>query len=574
MIIKPCDVIVRGTLLAVVATVGAVFGPANPALAQVGLPTDRGYVGPSFLQISDVAGNWRGADHKGWIRVDAHYWHVPPAAAARMGAGQQGGNVGAGGSLAIFMQYAVMQLPAAPRSGEGTLVLAFDKDSPALPALMKKCRSGAAIPEAHYAVSAERSSARPWGTLPADVPAQFEFKMSNVQFVDCPVVDRAPQQAIVVKFGNIEWLNWHGDEAKPLPLAMAPAALPPLPANLSGESRAWVVTWIGPAQDSTAEQCPVMNDKPTEADYYAQMSPEEATKERAALASQGGPSFQTGQMALRGPHRLNVVLLPGIVPDPGLAEPKTTVARGVNLDGRKSGHNKYVSEDGKQTGIDNKLYTVQGCIAGMQGHKAFGSQFVNSQMHDGQMAILIQVDGIDNMQNDKEVYVTTRYSVDPMAKSSSGGAILPNFTFRVSDMVQFTHVYSRVRGRIVDGAILTDAVPEYLLNLGVYSGTAVLHLQQSRMRLEITSDGGLKGVIGGYRDWRSMAAGGSEFYSGAQQPALYNSLRRNADGLRDPVTGEFDGISTAYDVEGVPAFVVDERPTTASTNGPLKKGRQ
>ena len=42
---------------------------------------------------------------------------------------------------------------------------------------------------------------------------------------------------------------------------------------------------------------------------------------------------------------------------------------------------------------------------------------------------------------------------------------------------------------------------------------------------------------------------------GFQIPAIYNAMKRAADGLQDPVTGEFNGISAAFEIEGVPAFI-------------------
>ena len=79
------------------------------------------------------------------------------------------------------------------------------------------------------------------------------------------------------------------------------------------------------------------------------------------------------------------------------------------------------------------------------------------------------------------------------------------------------------------------------------------------MRLVLQPDGTLKGVVGGYRDWRKISSTYStsttEMYHGFQQPAMYNAFKRAADGLKDPVTGECNGISTAYDIEGVPAFL-------------------
>lgn len=76
-------------------------------------------------------------------------------------------------------------------------------------------------------------------------------------------------------------------------------------------------------------------------------------------------------------------------------------------------------------------------------------------------------------------------------------------------------------------------------------------------------------MLSGYADWRDTPAMQgvtiAEFWQGFQMPALYNSLRRNADGLRNPVTGENDGISAVYDLEGVPAFVTPPTPAVAST---------
>lgn len=52
-----------------------------------------------------------------------------------------------------------------------------------------------------------------------------------------------------------------------------------------------------------------------------------------------------------------------------------------------------------------------------------------------------------------------------------------------------------------------------------------------------------------------MASGYSEGQFGFQQPAVYQALKRNADGLYDPATGKYHGISTAYELDGIPAFL-------------------
>jgi hypothetical protein len=45
---------------------------------------------------------------------------------------------------------------------------------------------------------------------------------------------------------------------------------------------------------------------------------------------------------------------------------------------------------------------------------------------------------------------------------------------------------------------------------------------------------------------------------------MYNALKRAADALPDPVTGEYQGISTAFDIEGVAAFLAGNGQTVAT----------
>jgi hypothetical protein len=94
------------------------------------------------------------------------------------------------------------------------------------------------------------------------------------------------------------------------------------------------------------------------------------------------------------------------------------------------------------------------------------------------------------------------------------------------------------------------------------------------MRFELLADGSLKGVLAGYRDWRAIAAGAASGYSeglfGYQQPGLYNALKRNADGLKDPATGECNGISVVYEIDGVAAFLAATGPKSVDVAAAAK----
>ncbi|MDG2005516.1 MAG: hypothetical protein P8J20_19505 [Novosphingobium sp.] len=306
-----------------------------------------------------------------------------------------------------------------------------------------------------------------------------------------------------------------------------------------------------------------MNKKPDQQDYYALMPPERAEAQRAALEPKGGAD--TRVLPYRGPDEMNVTMLPGIVADPGLAEPQVSAVRGFNLDGHDGigdfpkttrPHRNYVSADG-ESGIDNQLFAVQGCIAGWR-RDGFLPMIGNELRRAGGLSILVEISGIDDERNDDEVAVSLYYSLDPMRRDGTSKIILPDFTFRTSDSSEYSQSFARFSGKIVDGVISTDPLDRIYLHEGP---ATTWSMRQARMRLRIEEDGRLKALLGGYRDWREYLAyaffRSSDYENtiGYNSPGLYNAVKRAADGLKDPLTGEYRGISGAYEIEGVPAFI-------------------
>lgn len=81
-----------------------------------------------------------------------------------------------------------------------------------------------------------------------------------------------------------------------------------------------------------------------------------------------------------------------------------------------------------------------------------------------------------------------------------------------------------------------------------------------------------------YLDWRKrlvwqvLRASDYENTIGMQAPALYNAMKRAADGLQYPATAEFNGISAAFEIEGVPAFTAaGDRGRTKGRNAGKKE---
>jgi hypothetical protein len=304
----------------------------------------------------------------------------------------------------------------------------------------------------------------------------------------------------------------------------------------------------------------VLNHKPSEADIFRYMSPEDIAKIKAH-AGEKGISYGT-ESENRGPHRLSVANFPGIIPDPGLFEPSTTVANGLDLDGNDGSgspapgtrkHGNFIAPDGRR-GIDNQLFRVDGCVPGNRGKRGYANQTPNARRADGNIVNLIEVSGIDDDRNDSDVEVAYIYASDKPIRDNSGKNFIPNYTFRPSDNPNFALYNRRVHGKIVDGVVTSDDIPVFQINPGQ---GPMFELYNAKFRIEPQSDGPAKIWLGGYRPWRSLikSSGYSEGLFDYQTPALYYAYRRFADGLKNPVTGEYDGISAAYEIDTVPAFL-------------------
>ncbi|CAN7267401.1 hypothetical protein LJR225_001302 [Phenylobacterium sp. LjRoot225] len=521
------------------------------------------YIGPSYLKVPGVAGGARHSKYSGWVRAEANYWTEKPVLREIRGI--------TGDTASLLFTG-----PRVPEKGPNVLSISVDKKSPALKAMMEKCRDGAPIPNIRVAESAEMARhPQERGPRPADAPEFYEYDLKNVRLT-CPVVAGAPEQAFALRFDEIRWVNFR-PQPKPRPITAEPAKLAPAPK--SGASKVFVITWFAPIADSSDDQCPKLNSKPSQADYYALMSPERAAAQRALLKDKGGAD--TRYLPYRGPDEMNVTMLPGIVADPGFVAPTTNAARGFDLDGADGSgppppgtrkHRNYVSPDG-QKGVDNQLFTVQGCIEGWR-RKGFLPMISNELRRAGGLSILVEVSGIDNELNDDDVAVTLMYSTDPMKRDGTSKIVLGDYTFRVTEDAAYAQDFARFRGKIVGGVVTTEP----LKRIHLHEGPAGISwsLASARMQLRLLPDGGVSAMLGGYRDWRTFL--GAAFFRssdyentiGFQAPGMYNAVKRAADGLQDPVTGEFTGISAAYEMEGLPAFIPKAQEQRLAKGEPLR----
>jgi hypothetical protein len=277
--------------------------------------------------------------------------------------------------------------------------------------------------------------------------------------------------------------------------------------------------------------------------------------------------------------------------------PNVLVTDGIDLDGQDSrahgraaagtcAHDDFRSARGAR-GVDNQWFRVMGCVPSYQpGGQAFDFR---GYMFSGAWGILITLNGVDDLQNDDAIEVGIYANADPM-QLSSNRVPLENATYSMDQDPRFRAL---THGRIVNGVITTDPVD---VRFHVVSNNMFLerHLRAARLRLTLGADGALEGVMAGYMPvqeaydmdfgyrtarnpsgepaplpLRQVTAFGRSYLLGYSCQGVYHALLANADGHRDPATGQCTSISTQYRLHAIPAFVVDT--ATRSLNADLQK---
>jgi len=173
--------------------------------------------------------------------------------------------------------------------------------------------------------------------------------------------------------------------------------------------------------------------------------------------------------------------------------------------------------------------------------------------------------GEKDPMNDDNVTVGIYASKDDSVKDAVDKVAF-DYTFRIDPDPAYQSLF---KAKITNGVV--ESTERFKLNThDVTDNDATPHLvvEEAMVRWEMQPDGGMKGLIGGYRDYwefyREMANVGNTGLAAIREanghwslPAWYYAMRRKADGLKDPVTGQNRGLSVAYRYNMIPAYVVD-----------------
>jgi hypothetical protein len=271
---------------------------------------------------------------------------------------------------------------------------------------------------------------------------------------------------------------------------------------------------------------------------------------------------------------------PFTAPDAGMQEVTGKIAEGFDLDG-KADTGGFTSPSGER-GVDNAFYRAWGCIMSYRGTPwhAYLSQRANDKMLDGLYTMVIRLSGNGDPMNDDHVTFEVAYSPDHVVKDPMG-RVIRDVSFRIVKSEQYTKLKAHIRNGVLETEQADIRLPEFSWG-ETRRGEALF--QKGRVRLTLDKDGGLSGLVGGYRDWRevygrdtfNVPSGGAtrETYYHENQIAMYYALKRNADGMPDPKTGRNTAISSAFRLTARPAFVVDPPVALAVDEPPYPGGEK
>lgn len=275
-----------------------------------------------------------------------------------------------------------------------------------------------------------------------------------------------------------------------------------------------------------------------------------------------------------GPNGTNVCSQPDMFDRQPMRTVQSKHAWGLDLDADAPGdscqHESFTSPTGER-GIDNQEYRVMGCTLEWRGVDGmFGDQQIGMRQFfaSGEWTQVLLLRGVDSLQRDDDVEVIYANTPDrPLLDTN--GKYLSGVSFAISDKPP-RNSRNVLRGRILNGVLTTAPADIKLTQTWGQGGARDLRGNRSkfdyrkgRLRLTFQSDGSLTGLMAGYRPVfdvivsPSLGGAGSALVAGIDCATNLATLRKYADGLRDPSTGKCTGVSSAQRIRAVPAFVTD-----------------
>jgi len=332
------------------------------------------------------------------------------------------------------------------------------------------------------------------------------------------------------------------------------------------ESKSFVIGWFAQAHNTQEGDCPTginpgYEEQVPQSLAELGLSEDEIT---ALLKAEDPDSVFKVRDLINNRARIdgkpaNAYAHPAAVVDPKLSTVVGEYAYGFDLDGRGDTSASFEDPQTGVSGIDNELFRVLGCFDAFRGtlsNSPTYSAWAWTMMKDSTPAWTMTLEG-ESLDADGEVVIHFNRALE-FVKSDANGQPRADMTYRASPDPRSQNTF---RGEIRDGMVhITEHGVLNLLQDPLVFPEFTLH--NTHLRMQISDNGSIEGVLGGYQPWHPVYfayAGGGwavEHDILGNIPGIYHLLRRFADALPDPETGQNMAISASYYFEAVPAFVV------------------
>jgi len=239
------------------------------------------------------------------------------------------------------------------------------------------------------------------------------------------------------------------------------------------------------------------------------------------------------------------------------------VSIGANLDGRDS-KGDFTGPDGTK-GIDNNLVRATGCNLGV---KDYGdSKLAEKSLRSQTAPTVIELSGVDSFVNDDDVTLQVHAAGQSVEVAANGDAL----PFASMDVDPDPRYSAEVKAKIVGGVLRTEPFAFTMRQkesvVETYNGFVDM-----RFSIRFNPDGTMNGEAFGYQTLDSLDYTYHHFsqaaadFSATSCPAMVSAIHSLADGGRDPRTGRFTAISSAFKFSAVPVFLIHPGGSAAAAS--------
>jgi hypothetical protein len=236
---------------------------------------------------------------------------------------------------------------------------------------------------------------------------------------------------------------------------------------------------------------------------------------------------------------------------------KEGVAPGFNLDGMVSDGTDYIS-CGKvdftspegTVGVDNQLAKLVPDVEEIVGNAVDG--LLQGAINDGQLVILMDLDGVDDFVNDPCVDVSVQVGEKRRPSLGTDGEIEAYQTFNPDAAAELSHTnLAQIKDGVLEAGPFPLAIP-----LAIFDVAFTVHVQDAHIRMTIDNDGKMRGYLGGGIFPGEITDG---VKNGAGLADIVPLIRLALDASTDLGWNEEEGLceqlSATLEMAAVPAFV-------------------